>query len=453
MATAKKKKKVTKKPSVKKAKSSSSSAKAESTPKAKAKPKKAKEKEPELSAAELTEALVSKMNSSPTYRGKVTVKSARDYQTPYNLRRPTGVMGVDWALRGGFPAGGASQIYGPKGTGKTHLAFRVAGEVQKNYGSEAVVALGVSEGRADVGFARSAGFCMAYSKAKIDELDEIRASNGVPRFTKEERQDLMMQIGEVIFLHGTTGGDMLQSTIEVVDHYGSRCQLMIIDSLGSLLTPDQDKGKVSDRQYGGSSGIITTWQTKIQPKFLQDQPDGSCLETTIIGINQVRAMIGGPTPNMVRPAAGAKSWEHAQLNSLELKRGEPLWADTKHTRQAGHVVKWNLKKGKAGTHDGLKGEYDWRHILDTEPIFWKDVVECGKSYAIDVVSDLVETARKIGVVEVRGKWNYYRDENGDILIKGDGVDAFSNEVENNPELEERMRQDCLDASNLTVRYT
>jgi len=392
------------------------------------------------------------MNSSPAYRGKVQVRSARDYRTPYNLRRPTGVIGLDLALNGGFPAGGASQIYGPRSTGKTHLAFRVAGEVQKNYGSESVVALGMSEGRADVGFARSAGFCMAYSKAKIDELEEIRVSNGLPPFTREERDDLMLQIGEVIFLHGTTGGDMLQSTIEVLEHYRSRCQLMIIDSLGSLLTPDQDKGKVSDRQYGGSSGIITTWQTKVQPLYINDGPDGDMLETTIIGINQVRAMIGGPTPNAVRPAAGAKSWEHAQLNSIELKRGEPLWADTKHTKQAGHIVKWNVKKGKAGTHDGLKGEYDWRHILDTEPIFWKDVITCGKSFAIDVISDLVEAARKIGVVEVKGKWNYYRDENGEILVKGDGIDAFSNEIENSPELEERLRKDCLDKASLTVRY-
>lgn len=393
------------------------------------------------------------MNSSPTFRGKVQVRSARDYQTPYNLRRPTGVLGLDLALRGGFPAGGASQIYGPKGTGKTHLAFRVAGEIQKNYGSEAVIALGVSEGRADVGFARSAGFCMAYSEAKVDELDGIRKGKGLPEFTKEERQDLMSQIGQVVFLHGTTGGDMLQSTIEVIEHYGSRCQLIIVDSLGSLLTPDQDKGKVSDRQYGGSSGIITTWQTKVQPKYLQDQPDGSCLETTILGINQVRALIGGPSANMTRPAAGAKSWEHAQLNSVELKRGEPLWADTKHTRQAGHVVRWNIKKGKAGTHDGIKGEYDWRHILDTEPIFWKEVQEKGKSYAIDILSDLVWTARRIGAVEVGGKWNYWRDEDGEIIVRGDGVADFANQIELNPELEGQLRKACLSQSDLTVRYT
>lgn len=381
------------------------------------------------------------------------MRSARSYQTPYNLRRPTGVLGLDLALRGGFPAGGASQIYGPRSTGKTHLAFRVAGEVQKNYGNNAIVALGMSEGRADVGFARSAGFCMAYSEEKIKELEGIRVNKGLPKFTAEERADLRMQIGEVLFLHGSTGGDMLQSTIEVLTDMGSACQLILIDSLGSLLTPDQDKGKVSDRQYGGSSGIITTWQTKVQPLYINDQPDGSCLETTILGINQVRALIGGPSPNMTRPAAGAKSWEHAQLNSIELKRGEPLWADTKHTKQAGHIVKWSIKKGKAGTHDGLKGEYDWRHILDSEPIFWKDVLEVGKSYAIDVVQDLVESAISVGVISRAGSWLTWADEENRVIAKAQGADKMADIIQDeDEELEERLRKACLDAADLTVRY-
>jgi RecA/RadA recombinase len=442
MATAKKKvvKKTSKKP-----KSSASSKKTASSPK--------KENNPEPTAAERTEAFIQKMKASPAYRGKIQVRSARNYRTPYRLRRPTGVAGIDLrALRGGFPAGGASQIYGPKGTGKTHLALRTAGEVQKNYGNDSIIALGASEGRVDVGFARSAGFCMAYGAAEIEELDNIRFHSGLPRFTDEEIEDLQMQIGEVIFLGGSTGGDLLQSTIEVLEEFGSACQLIIVDSLGSLLTPDQDTGKVADRHYGGSSGIITTWQTKVQPLYVNDRPDGSVLETTILGINQVRALIGAPKPNMTRPAAGAKSWEHAQLNSIELKRGEPLW-NARRTEQRGHEVRWSLKKGKAGTHDGITGQYDWRHILDKDPIFWKDIQDKGKSYAIDVVADLVETAKHYGVLEIKGKWYYYRDaETGDVIARGDGSDDFANKVELDPELEAKIREDCIDRAGLTVRY-
>lgn len=154
---------------------------------------------------------------------------------------------------------------------------------------------------------------------------------------------------------------------------------------------------------------------------------------------------------MTRPAAGSKSWEHAQLNNVELKRGEPLW-NARRTEQKGYEVNWSLKKGKAGTHDGIKGSYDWRHVMDTDPIFWSEVQRCGKSFAIDVVADLVETAKNLGVIELRGKWHYYLDSEGDTLLRGDGIEDFSNQVEQNPELEARLREDCLTKADLNIRY-
>lgn len=376
---------------------------------------------------------------------------ASEYRTPYHLRRPTGVTSLDLALNGGFPAGGASQIYGPRSTGKTHLVYRVAGQVQANYGEDSVIALGMSEQRADIGFARAAGFCVRYPEEDINWHDNIRVGKGLPKFTAEERADLRKQIGQVLFLHGTTGGDMLDGTIETLQEMGNACQLVIVDSLGSLLTLEQEQKGVGDKHYGGSSGIITLWQTKVQPLYINDLEDGTCLETTILGINQVRALIGGPKPNMTRPAAGAKSWEHAQLNSVELTRGEPLWADTKHTKQAGHVVKWSIKKGKAGTHDGVRGEYDWRHIPEKDPVFWKDVVETGDSYGIDIIQDLVEAATDIEVIKKSGSWLSWH-EDGHVYARAQGPDKMADIIQDDPELAQRLKVTCMEKANLSVRY-
>jgi len=431
---------VKKKKVVKKAKSSGS-------PRADA--KKPSEK---ITAKERTAAFIQRMKTDQKYRGRVQVRTAAEYRTPYHLRRPTGVMGLDLALNGGFPAGGASQIYGPRSTGKTHLVYRVAGQVQKNYGEDSVVALGMSEQRADIGFARAAGFCVAYPDEDIDWYNQSRIDKGQPPFTAEQLADLQKQIGQVLFLHGTTGGDMLESTIEVLKEFGSACQLIIVDSLGSLLTVEQEQKTVSDKHYGGSSGIITLWQTKVQPLYINDQEDGSCLETTILGINQVRSLIGGPRPGMTRPAAGAKSWEHAQLNSVELKRGDPLWEDKRHTKQAGHIVKWSIRKGKAGTHDGVSGEYDWRHIPERDPVFWGDVLENGSSYAIDVIQDLVTAAVDIGVVQRAGSWRTWEDERwGGLLAKAQGDDNLADVIQDK-KLEDKLRLACLEKANLTVRY-
>jgi len=244
---------------------------------------------------------------------------------------------------------------------------------------------------------------------------------------------------------------MLDSTLECLDDFGSDCQLIIVDSLGSLLTNDQDDKSVSDKHYGGSSGIITLWQTKMQPKFINDRPDGSLLETTILGINQVRAQIGGPIPGATRPAAGSKAWEHAQLTSVEFKQGEPLYEDSRHTVLSGRVVKWTIKKGKAGTRDGAKGEFNWYHFPEHDPVFWKDI-QYGPQYGADKFTDLVDVAKSLGVLEVGGSWRTFKDENGKIILRAQGDEGVVEKVVNDPELEAHLRNQCMRKSNLTIRY-
>ena len=393
------------------------------------------------------------MSKSPKYRGKIQVRRASDFASPYRLRRPTGVMGLDIALAGGFPAGGGSQIWGRGSSGKTYLAFCVAGQVQRNYGEDAVIAIGITEIRLDKGFARTAGFCIAYSDYEIKEFETIRKSNGLPPFTKEERADLRKQIGEVIPITGETGDAVLDGTIKVLEDMGNACQLLILESLGALLTPDQDKKDVGDRVYGGSSGLITTWQNKIYPLYMMDGDDGM-LETTIIGINQVRAVIdGGPRGPKERPAAGAKAWEHAQLTSVQLKPGEVLYGDAAHTTKVGRVVRWELVKGKAGTHDGRKGEYNWHHIEQPDPVFWKDVEFMSSTWGIDTITDLVDAARKVGAIDASGTWLKMLDENNNVEAKAQGVENFADLVVNDGTLEHRLRERCLRKANLMVRYS
>jgi len=407
---------------------------------------------------ERAEAYVNEARTSPRFRGKVQVKMACDYTTPYHTRRPTGIMGLDLALGGGFHAGGVGQIYGANSAGKTHLAFRTAGQVQRNYGEDAVIVVASSEIRLDKGFARRSGLCVAYGEDEIDFFDSIRATKQLPPFTEEEKDDLRKQIGTIIVSVGVTGDQLLNSTIDTLSKLRNVCQLIIIESLGALITPDQDEKDVGDRVFGGSALMLTTWMNKVYPQYMMDGEDGSVLETTILAINQVRAVLdGGPHGPKTRPAAGSKSIEHAQLSNIELRTGETLYADASRTVKCGHTIKWEIKKGKAGTHDGLRGEYNWYHMPAYEPVFWSEVELQGSQYGIDTITDLCDTARIMDVVRAAGAYITFEDPVGPtVKVQGTrdnpAKDQFAQLVVNDPELERRVRQACLAKANLSVKF-
>ena len=431
--------------------------------KPKVQPKKAppkdtkKSEETELTPREKAEALVKKFNTNTHWKGIAQVRMASNVSVPYHLRRPTGVMSLDLALGGGWAAGGLSQVYGPGSAGKTHLTFRTAAEVQRNYGDDALIAIACSEMRVDKGFARRSRLYIAYSEEEIQEFENIRALKGRAPFSEEEKADLRKQVGTIMVSAGVTGDVLLDTTIEMLRELGSSCQLIIVESLGSMITPDQDKKDVGDRVYGGSAGMLTTWQNKNYPLFMLDTLDGKPLETTVLCINQVRAVLdAGPHGPKTRPAAGSHSIAHAQLASVELKTGETLYADSSHTEKCGHTIKWEIKKGKAGTHDGLRGEYNWFHMPFYEPVFWSEVEANGSTYGIDVITELCDAAYNLGVVQAGGAYLTFDDGAGEPLNLRGTRDAPAKEqlpqlVVNDPGLEYRLRQACLAKANLTVR--
>ena len=421
------------------------------------KPPKEEETVEELSPKEKADALIKKFSSNTHWRGIAQVRRASDVSVPYHLRRPTGVMGLDLALGGGWAAGGVAQVYGSGSAGKTHLTFRTAAQVQQNYGEDAVIFIANSEIRVDKSFARRSGFCVAYSDDEIEEFNGIRISKGLGPFTPEEVADLQKQIGTVIVSAGVTGDVLLDTTIEALRDLGSSCQLIIVESLGSLLTPDQDGKNVGDRVYGGTAGILTTWQNKNYPLFMLDLMSNRPLETTILCINQVRAVIdGGPHGPKLRPAAGSHSIAHAQLASLELRTGETLYEDKAKTIKNGHTIKWEIKKGKAGTHDGLRGEYNWYHMPAFEPVFWSEIETRGCAFGIDAVTELCDTACSLGVVRGGAQLTFDDGFGPPMVIRGTkespAKEQLPNVVVNDTALEKRIRQACLASANLTVRY-
>jgi hypothetical protein len=144
------------------------------------------------------------------------------------------------------------------------------------------------------------------------------------------------------------------------------------------------------------------------------------------------------------------------LANVELRVGEPLWKDSAHTAKSGHVVKWDIKKGKAGTHDGIRGEYLWHHMPQQNPVLWSEVEQNRAEYGIDIIRDIVETARRMGVVTLGGAYLTFEDEVKPLRIQGTrdmpATERLAQMLVEDPELEHRVRIACLRASKLAVSY-
>lgn len=395
-------------------------------------------------------AWISKMCKMEKFKGLVQIKRACDVGTPYRLRRPTGILGLDIALGGGFHAGGCGQIHGAESVGKTYLAYRTGGMIQRNYGHRAAILIVCTEIRVDKTFARKAGLCVGYSNQEIEHFETLRTQEGLPPYTAEEVADLKKQIGEVAVITGSNGEEALDAAYEAVKD--GVFQLIIVESLGALLSSDQEAGDVGDRVYGGSSVMLTNFMNKVYPLYMMDRPDGSMLETTLIGINQARAEIGGaPRGPKTHAAAGAYSWKHAQLTSLELNKSSAI-KSAGDGPIIGREVRWDLVKGKAGTHDGKRGYYNYYHVPKDDPIFWKDVENRIHEWGIDSITEMVETAKDLGVVDASGSWLKFSD--GDkVILSCQGSDKFADKLVEEPDLQELLRRKCLSVAKLAVAYT
>lgn len=400
---------------------------------------------PELTPAQKW---VEDMKKDQYFKGKMQAKIATELYSSYTLRRPTGILSLDLALGGGLHSSGGTQIHGAESVGKTHLAYRVAAQVQKNYGDESAILIYSNEIKPDKGFARMAEFCIGYSPEEIEEYEKLRVRDGLPPFTKEEREDLSMQIGDVVVVTADTADTGLEGVVKALET--GIFQLVIIESLGALLPKEIDEKKLEEDTYGGSSKVLTKFQNKIYPLFMMEREDGTSLETTVIGINQARAKIGAPPRGKkTKPAADAFAWKHGQLASIELGRGDFLKDKDKII---GKYVTWYLSKGKAGTHDGKRGSFRYFHFDKMQPVFWRDVREYWLG-GIDTTLDAVEVGKSLGLVEVNGAWlTWVLDKDTTERVKAQGTENFAKLLNENKHLLGMFWDACLKKSGLLVRY-
>jgi RecA/RadA recombinase len=361
-------------------------------------------------AAVLKEMLNKKM------KGKGIIKSASEYMLPFMTKRlPTGLLTLDVELRGGFPAGGISQIAGPKNSCKSWLYWQVIRQQQFYKGDNFKCLIAMTEMPADRGQAQLAGVKISLGKRDIEAIDEARQKNGLPAFTAEEKKSLQEEVGQIDEVHAEDAETLFDAVIKAVE--SGVYHLIVLDSLGAVLTAAQaEADSLKEKSYGGASGPISEMCKKLSALMTIEDDWGRARDVCVLAINQIRDNIGDPHKQFRTP--GGQALNHAKFVDLWLRSGrkigfeEPIMTPDgmkKRFQQTGKEVGWQVEKGKAGMHEGGTGAFNYDFRINTAD-FYLDTLVAGV---------------RSGVVEASGAWIYLNDPTtGEEITKANGREAF-----------------------------
>ena len=124
-----------------------------------AKKKKDKEEPTQAEKVKLLAATINaKMNQGKKPKDQQCyIAVADEVYNPFKLRRPTGITSLDIAIKGGWPAGGPSQVAGPERAGKNAICHMTCAEVQRIYKEDANICWTTTEFQLDKSFGRLLG--------------------------------------------------------------------------------------------------------------------------------------------------------------------------------------------------------------------------------------------------------------------------------------------------------
>jgi RecA/RadA recombinase len=387
-----------------------------------------KRPEGQLTRVQTAQAVMAEMNVK--YGGDAIFTDTSDLDLVYLTRRvPTGITSLDAELHGGFPCAGISQLIGRRNCGKTYLYWRAIAELQKLLGSRLSVMLAMNEMHADISQARLAGVAIRYSEDMIAEFARARHKNGMPPFTPAELADMRHQIGNFHEVVAFSGEDLYQAVYDGV--YENAYHFIAIDSIGNVMSGQEaDNESFHDKTRGGAAAVNTQFIHKILPTLMTRAPNGTIRDTCIVVVNQIRD--DQKNPDAPYKNTGGHSLEHAKFVDIFLSPGPTIGKEEKIRVTSGEVrtkrefwgkeVNWEIKKGKAGIHEGARGTWSYYFNDERSPVWCRDNV--------DIYSDAILYAADNHVLEQNGAWYSLSDpaDPKKVIFRACGLGAAAQEL-------------------------
>lgn len=193
--------------------------------------------------------------------------------------------------------------------------------------------------------------------------------------------------------------------------------LIVIDSLGVMLSDLAYTKKIGEKTYGGIGMSLTNFSK---------QAEGLCnkYDCTIVGINQMRDDLNNPYGGQT--TTGGRAWRHNASVRLEFRRGS--YFDEKYKKlgqkaegNIGNFVEVYMSKNKTCPPDRHVGFYTIKY--DT---------------GVDYLYDLIDICIMLKIIQQRGAYfDLFDNETGEVLKTIQGMSKlydFLLEPENEPTL-------------------
>lgn len=341
----------------------------------------------------------------------------------YNIERiPFSSPRANYMTYGGIPLGRIVEFAGEESGGKTTTALDVVGNAQKYF---------QAEWEEETNRLNNSKNLSKAQIARLDYLNERGPRNIVWIDSENTFDDLWAEkngvnVDSLIKMtpQQEYAEEIFQMTLQLMDT--GDVGLVVLDSLGILMSKQQYERDVEDKTYGGIAMALTRFSKE------------ACMicakqKCTFIGINQLRddmnSMYGGVT------TTGGRAWKHHCSLRIMFRKGELFDEKYKSLPRKsescyGNIVEMQIVKTKVCKPNRLKGNYTL--VYDK---------------GVDAITDIVDLCINYDIIHKAGAWftliepetgELVLDSNGDTL-KLQGSTAVKDYLESNTELLEKYK--------------
>lgn len=255
---------------------------------------------------------------------------------------------LNYMSYGGIPTGRITEFAGDEGGGKTTTALDLAKNAQKLFPDRKVMYIDC-ENTLDTNWAELLG-------VNVEDLILLKPET-----------ETAEQIFEIAL-------DFIES---------GEISLIVIDSLGVMISAQAYDKTMEEKTYGGISASLTLFSKKAVPLLARHR-------CTLVGINQMRDDMNSTYGGSI--TTGGRAWKHNCSMRLAFQRDS--FVDDKGAiltrgceNPAGNIVKCTITKSKVCRPDRKVGSYTLKYLE-----------------GIDYISDTIDVGVKEGIVLLTGAW-------------------------------------------------